>query len=129
MVRLTVAIISIVLLLVACIVCYAIGFHSGSTQSPLREDREGELVYALGMYHAAEATNLTKLHSFLDIKILAYTREYESRFGIPPATNSFGKHFAEARVLADLIEKQLVPVSSIGAAFGSNVSVNVESVK
>ena len=123
------AAIIITLLLVACIASYMLGHRSGSKQSPLREDREGELVYALGMYHAAETTNLTKLHSFLDIKILAYTRDYERRFGVPPPTNRFGRDFAEAQALAAQIERRLVPISAIGAALGSNVSVTVESVK
>lgn len=119
----------VMLLLVACIACYMLGYRSGSKQSPLREDREGELVYSLGMHHAAEATNLTKVHSFLNIKILAYTRDYERRFGVPSATNSFAKYFTEAQVLSSQIEKLLVPVSSIGTALGSNVSVRVESAK
>ena len=117
----------VTVLLIACVLCYVLGYHSGSKQSPLREDREGELVYALGMYHAAEATNLTKLHSFLDIKILSYTRDYERRFGVPPGTNSFAKYFAEAQILAGQIEKRLVPVSAIGTALGSNITVDVES--
>ena len=116
-------------LLVACVLCYVVGYRSGSGQSPLREDREGELVYALGMYHAAETTNVTKLHSFLDIKILAYTRDYQRRFGVPPPTNRFGRDFAEAQILAARIEKRLVPIPAIGTALGSNVSVTVESGK
>jgi hypothetical protein len=115
--------------LIACVLCYVLGYRSGSKQSPLRDDREGELVYALGMYRAAETTNLTKLHSFLDLKILAYIRDYERRFGVPPPTNRFGRDFAEAQALAAQIEKRLVPVSAIGPALGSNVSVTVESGK
>lgn len=123
-----IAIIATVLLIV-CVLAYVLGYRSGSIQSPLREDREGELVFALGMYRAAETTNLTKLHSFLDIKILAYTRDYERRFGVPPPTNGFGRAFAEAQALAAQIEKRLVPISAVGAALGSNVSVTVESGK
>ena len=119
----------VTVLLIVCVLAYVVGYRSGSKQSPLREDREGELVYALGMYHAAGTTNLTKLHSFLDIKILAYTRDYERRFGVPPPTNRFGRDFAEAQALAAQIEKRLVPISAIGATLGSNVSVSVESGK
>lgn len=119
----------VAVLIVACLITYVVGYRAGSHQSPLRADREGELVYALGMYRAAETTNLTKMKSFLDIKILAYTRDYERRFGVPPPTNRFGRDFAEAQGLAAQIESRLVPVSAIGAALGSNVNVTVERGK
>ena len=51
---------------------------------------------------------------------------HERHFGVPSGTNSFTKRFAEAKVIADRIEKQMVPVSSIGAALGSNVTVEME---
>lgn len=119
----------IVACLIASLIAYVIGYRAGSNQSPLRADREGELVYALGMYRAAETTNLTKMKSFLDIKILAYTRDYERRFGVPPPTNRFGRDFAEAQALAAQIEKRLVPVYANGAALGSNVGVTIDQEK
>jgi hypothetical protein len=119
----------VTVLLIFCVLAYVVGYRSGSKRSPLREDLELDLVYAINMYRAAETTNLTKLHSFLDIKILAYTRDYERRFGVPPPANTFARDFAEAQALAAKIEQRLVPVSAIGAALGSNVSVTVESGK
>src|SRR5437867_461511 len=115
-----------VVAIIAGAVCYFLGYRSGTKQSLLEEDRRGLLVLTLGAYQAAEATNWTKVQSFLQVELLGFTRDYEHHFGVPSGTNSFTKRFAEAKVIADRIEKQMVPVSSIGAALGSNVTVEME---
>ena len=114
---------SVVAVITACLACYFFGFQSGTKQSSSREDREGELTYAVGMLHAADATNLTKLHSFLDVEILAWTRDYERRFGVPNSTNRFKTVFSEATLIADQVEKKMVPTASaLQSAIGSNTT-------
>ena len=98
--------------LIACLASYVMGYRAGIKQSPLREERQGQVIYALGMYKAAEATNWTKVQSFLDTQIVSFTRDYERRFGVPSGTNVFDKRFTDAKLIADRIEKQMVPVNA-----------------
>jgi len=110
----------------ACAVCYSLGYRSGIKRSLLEEDRRGLLVLTLGGYKAAEATNWTKVKSLLTVELLGFTRDYERHFGIPNGTNFFVARFAEAKGIADQVEKQMVPVaSSIQSALGSNVTIEI----
>src|SRR6266567_9100851 len=110
--------------IIGCAVFYFLGYRSGTKRSLLEEDRRGLLVLTLGAYRAAEATNWTKVQSFLDVELLGFTHDYERHFGVPGGTNSFVKRFAEAKAIAGRVEKQMVPVeSSLQSALGSNVTV------
>ena len=97
---------------IACIACYFVGFRRGINESPLREERQGQVLYAVEMYHAVEVTNWGKLQSFVDTQIIAFTRDYERRFGVPSGTNIFAKRFADAKFIADQVEKKMVPVQA-----------------
>ncbi len=108
----TAFVILITLCLLACLACYVVGYRAGVKQSPLREERQGQVLYALGMYQAAEATNWTKVQSFLDTQIVAFTRDYERRFGLPSGTNVFDRRFTDAKLIADRVEKKMVPVNA-----------------
>lgn len=99
--------------LLACVICYFVGFRAGTKQSPLSEARQGDLVIALRTYQAAERTNWTRVQSTLGIQVLALTRDYERRFGVPTGTNRFVQYFAEAKAVADRVESQLMPLSSV----------------
>jgi len=44
--------------------CYVIGYRAGLQQSPLRKRAPGQVLYALGMYQAAEATNWSQDSEF-----------------------------------------------------------------
>ena len=116
-----------VVAVIACAVSYAFGYRSGSKQSRLEEDQRGLVVLTLGGYKAAEATNWAKVKSLLTVEILGFTRDYERRFGAPTGTNSFVGRFAEAKVIADRAEKQMIPVApSLQKALGSNSTVEIE---
>jgi hypothetical protein len=114
-----------VVVVLLCAVCYALGYRSGIKQSRWEEDQRGLVVLTLGGYKAAKATNWSKVESLLTMEILGFTREYERRFGVPAGTNIFTTRFHEAKDIADHVEKELVPVSSLGASLGSNVTVRV----
>ena len=102
----------VVLGLLACIICYFFGFRAGTKESPLREAQQHRLSIALHTYQAAENTNWTKVYSDLSIVLLALTRTYEAKYGVPKGTNEFVQTFAEAKAAADEIEKHCVPLSS-----------------
>jgi hypothetical protein len=114
--------------IIGCIVCYAIGFNSGVKQSHLETKNEQQtlVIVTLGGYKAAEATNWTKVQSLLSTELLAFTRDYEHRFGLSTGTNTFDRRFAEAKEIADRVEKQMVPVASgLQKALGTNFKVEM----
>ena len=98
--------------LVGCFASYSLGYRHGLRQSPLREERQGQVLYAIGMYRAAEATNWAKVQSFIDTQVVAFTRDYARRFGVPGGTNIFSKRFRDAMTIADRVEKKMVPVQA-----------------
>src|SRR5262245_59458367 len=113
-----------IVVIIACSICFALGYRSGSKRSRLEEDQRGLVVLTLTGYKAAEATNWTKVKSLLTIEILGFTRDYERRFGVPTGTNVFVTRLAKA--IADQVEKQMVPVgSALQSAVGSNVTVKI----
>jgi hypothetical protein len=120
--RLLFAILAITIIL-ACGVCYNLGYRSGLKRSLLEEDRRGLLDLTLAGYKAAESTNWGKVHSLLSVEILGFTRDYEKHFGVPTGTNRFVGRFAEAKAIADRVERRMVPVSDMGARLGTNVIV------
>src|SRR5712671_5511061 len=97
---------------VACCFCYSLGYRAGRKESPLREARQGDLLIAVRTYQAAERTNWSKVQGVLGIQVLALTRDYERRFGVPKGTNRFVRDFAEAKAVANRVEAQLVPLST-----------------
>jgi hypothetical protein len=96
---------------VAGAIGYAVGHRTGA-ESSVKREREGQLVLALRLYQTAQATNWAKVQSTLGIQVLGITRDYERRFGLPAGTNSFARHFTEAKSVADAVERTLVPVGS-----------------
>lgn len=116
-----------VVAIIACVVCYSLGLRSGIKQSRLEADQRGLVVLTLAGYKAAESTNWTKVRSLLATEIVGFTRDYERRFGFPTGTNSFVGRFAEAKAIADQVEKQMVPVASgLQKSLGSNFTVEIE---
>jgi hypothetical protein len=109
----TAFVILITMALLACLACYIVGYRAGIKQSILREERQGQIIYALAMYQAAEATNWTKVKSFIDTQIVSFTRDYERPFGVPIGTNVFDRRFPDAKLIADRVEKQMVRVNAI----------------
>ena len=122
-------IVIIVIALVVCVAAYFVGYRAGTKKSLLEQDRRGLLVLTLGMYDAAEATNWTKVRSFIDTELLGFTRDYERHFGVPSGPDSFASRFARAKTAADQIEKRMVPLSSITNSLPPNVTIRVGEEK
>jgi hypothetical protein len=112
-------------LLVLCAGSYFIGFRAGTKQSLSEKERRGIIALTLATYDAAQATNWTKVKSFLEVELLGFTREYERRYGVPTNTNALPL-FVRAKSVADQIEKRMVPMSSLATNFGSNVTFGIK---
>ncbi|SRR5258706_16203981 len=116
----------IVIALVVCVAFYFAGYRAGTKKSLLEQDRRGLLVLTLGMYDAAEATNWTKVRSFIDTELLGFARDYERHFGVPSGgTDQFPSRFSRARSIADQIERRMVPLRSITNSLPSNVTIQI----
>jgi hypothetical protein len=120
--RLLLCLLAITAILI-CATCFFLGYRSGLKQSLLEEDRRGILTLTLNGYKALESTSWSKVQSLLTIEMVAFTRDYEKHFGIPTGTNSFAGRFAEAKAIADRLEKQLVPMNDLGPKLGTNVAI------
>lgn len=97
---------------IACCFCWWFGYHTGTKESPARADKEGQLVLAYHAFRATQATNWPKVESALGMQVLALTRDYECRFGVPTGTNYFARRFGEIQAAASQFERQLVPLSA-----------------
>ena len=101
-------ILSVAAMLGSLVFCFWIGFHEG--RKPVREKREVDIILALGVYQAVVATNWSRVHSFVDLELMALVREYESAWGVPTGTGKFAREFAQAKSAVDRIQTNLVPL-------------------
>jgi len=106
-------IIIIALLLTLAVVGYFLGFQRGSRLETLKGEARFRISVHQALYHSAESGDLQKIQSTLGMILLGEVRRYQHQFGDETSTNSFGKRFADAKLIADRVESQLVPVSVI----------------
>ncbi len=114
--------------LVACIICYSVGYRAGTKQSPLKEELQGRLVIATVAYRSGEATNWTKAHDIVGMQIYSMTREYERRFGAPSVADPFAMRFTAARAIATQVQARLVPLGAVltNLPVAPNVKITAE---
>ena len=98
--------------------CFLFGYHLGARHAEQKE-RRAQLVDSLFFYQKAGPATGMEMKTRLGFEVLTLTREYESRFGCPTGTNSFAKQFADAKAVADQMERPLAPVNLL-----TNVSTN-----
>ncbi len=101
------------LLLVLAVVSYFLGYRTGAHREALRGDARFRVALLAATYHSAESGNFQKVKSNLGMALLIEVRSYQHQFGEETGTNNFAKRFAEAKSIADRVESQLVPISSI----------------
>ena len=124
-------IIIIALLLAVAVLC----FHAGTQRAVRKKDSAFRLITDKAMYEAAERGDLQKIKSSFGILVLSDVRDYERRFGAPTGTNRLARDFAQAQIIAQKVESQLVPISSIAtnisiiSNIGSNVTITVKTEK
>ena len=116
----------IVSLLIIAVLCFWLGRMVGAQRERERQEAEFRITVGLSNYQIAEEGNLERLKGRMGILLLGSVRDYERRFGEPSGTNRFARDFATAQGLAQTIESQLVPLSSIATSLGSNVTIKVE---
>jgi hypothetical protein len=103
----------IVLSLLLAASTYYLGYMTGARREVLRSDARFRIVVHDALYHSAERGDLQKIQSTLGMVLLGEVRAYEYEFGDETGTNSFAKHYVDAKAIADKEESQLVPISSI----------------
>jgi hypothetical protein len=110
-----ITIIVLTLLLAASI--YYIGYMAGARHEVLRSTAQNDARFRIAvfdaLYHSAERGDLQKIQSTMRMVLLGEVREYQYGYGDETGTNSFAKHYLDAKAIADMEESQLVPISSI----------------
>ena len=115
----------ITLLAVAvAVLCFFFGYRTGEVRDLQKQESEFRISVELSFYKALQRGEVQKVQNQIGIILLSETRYYEHTFGFPTGTNFFTKHFAAARELSLQIERTMVPLSSLGTNFGTNIIVN-----
>ena len=111
---------------VLLVVVVFLGYRVSVYRAEKRKEIEFRLVMDKAMYEAAHAGDLTKVQSSASILLLSDVRDYQRRFGAPVGTSRFARDFATAKGMAQSIESQLVPLSSVATNLGSNITIRIE---
>ncbi len=106
-------IIIVVLLLALTVVSYFLGFQRGERLKSQKSDARFRIAIHRALYHSAERGDLQKIQSTLGMVLLGEVRSYEYLFGDETGTNSFARSYADAKLIADRVQSQLVPISSV----------------
>jgi hypothetical protein len=104
---------------------YYLGYMTGARRAVLQSDARFRISVHDALYHSAEQGDLRKIHSTLGIVLLGEVRTYQYEFGDETGTNSFAKHYADAKAIADQVESTLVPLGSIITNFPHTVDAKV----
>lgn len=116
----------VVLLLIIALLCFVTGYHMGAQRKDEQQEARFRLIVDKAIYEAAQRNNLQKVQSSSSILLLGDVRNYERRFGAPGGTNRFDRDFASAEILAQHIESQLVPISSITNSLPTNMTLKID---
>ena len=106
-------IVIIALLLALAVVSYFLGCWTGAQRETSKGDARFLISVHQALYHSAESGDLQKIQSTLGMVLLGEVRTYQQHFGNETGTNGFAKRFTDAKSIADRVQSQLVPVSSI----------------
>jgi hypothetical protein len=103
----------IALLLILAVITYFLGYSRGARHETMKKDAQFNISLHQGLYHSAETGNLQKVQSDLSVILLGEVRGYEKRFGNEMDSEMFRKRFTDAKLIADRVEAQMVPINSI----------------
>jgi hypothetical protein len=101
----------VIVALLLTIIC--LGFWIKAERQTLKDELRFQIALNDALCHLAEKGDLQKIQPNLRMELLGAVRLYERQFGDETGTNSFARHFADAKTIADQEESQLVPISSI----------------
>ena len=123
-------ILTIVILLAVVAVSYEIGRRKGVQTAIVKGDAQFRIAVFHGLYLTAQRGDLASVQSNLASFLLGEVRAYQYRFGQETGTN-FGERFAEAKQIADRVERQLIPLSSVltNVPHSPNVKITIEQEK
>ena len=105
--------IAIVVVLAAVGISYDVGRRTGVQTAIVQGDAQSRIAVFHALYLCAQKGDVTNMQSSLGIFLLGEVRAYEYRFGQATDTNRFGERFREAKQIADQVERQLIPLSSL----------------
>jgi hypothetical protein len=93
---------------VACVMCFALGYLSTGRQREMAEQtrRRARVAILLNAYKTLATTNWMRARTELGNELLSATRDYQDRFGIEPGTNRIALMFSEAVAIADAVERE-----------------------
>jgi len=92
---------------------YCIGYMAGAQREVLRSDALAQIWLHDNLYHSAEQGDTRKIQDSLGTVLLGEVRAYQLEFGDETGTNSLARHFADAKLIADRVQRTLVPLSSV----------------
>ena len=104
---------ALVLAALACVVIYQLGYRKAVQDDIVRGDAQFKIAVLHGLYRSAQSGDLQQVQSNAGIFLLGEVRAYEYRFGPVTGTNNFATRFHEAKQIADRVERQLIPLSSV----------------
>src|SRR5271155_1912753 len=99
----------IILALLLAASTYSLGYMTGARREVLRGDARFRIVVHDALYHSAEQGDVRKIQSTLGMVLLGEVRASQYEFGDETGTNSFAKHFEDAKAIADRVQSTLVP--------------------
>lgn len=106
-------IIIIALLLSLAVVSYFLGLQRGERLELSKGDARFRISLYQALYHEAESGDLRHIQSTVGMVLRGEVRSYQHQFGDNSGMSSFAKLFADAKLIADHVDSQLVPISSV----------------
>lgn len=95
-------------IVVVCVMCFALGYLSTERQRELAEQRHlrARVAILLDAYKTVSATNWMRARAELGNRLLSVMRGYQERFEIEQGTNRIAQMFSEAVAIADAVERE-----------------------
>jgi hypothetical protein len=107
---------TVIVALLLTIIC--LGFWIRAERQTLKDELRFQIALNDALCRLTEKGDFQKIdlqniRPDLRMELLGAVRLYERQFGDETGTNSFARHFADAKAIANQEESQLVPISSI----------------
>ena len=101
----------VIVALLLMIIC--LSFWIRAERQTLKDELRFQIALNDALCNLTEKELLQKIQPDLRMELLGAVRLYERQFGDETGTNSFARHFVDAKIIADKEQSQLVPISSI----------------
>jgi len=98
--------------LLAFLACYVIGIAPAFSSRHYGKSAKDKCSTRSACIKAAEATNWSKIQSFVDTQIVGSREIMSAASELPSGTNVFDKRFTDAKLIADRVEKRMIRVNA-----------------